>query len=445
MDPVCIENEGAGVHLLSTRPDCPKMGVWGVPTCKAHPILRESHSAAAPSRQSTLKNTNDRFEHMDASRGASKKDYSVLHLIDIFDVRYERDQQRIVSVQAERGYNVTVVTSTYNDEWRRNQRSSFEKWEANFKGIDIHHNAAVKLPFFKTVVYVPGARAFGHYDIIHAYGPWSYSSYLSCILKKVTKVPVVMRADFPEGAYQTAKRSRFWRSLLRAQFTSADAITAFTTAEKRYLTDLGIGGDKIWVIPMGVNLSKFRTAANRARAQNEIVIGYIGRFAPLKGVHRLVSPLSKILQEYENAEVIFAGPQHDRAYFNHIMNEMKQYTNFSYLGILRDSITFFKQCDIVIMPGMREAGAITAKEAMAAGKAVVAFNVYPFNSYLTNEVSGLLVDTEADLYNGCKRLIEDPDLLERLQKGALSQSPDFGDRQMVDKIEEMYDYVLDQR
>jgi hypothetical protein len=105
---------------------------------------------------------------MDASRGAAKDGYSVLHLIDIFDVRYERDQQRIVGGQAERGYAVTVVTSTYNDEWRRNQRSSFEKWEANFNGIDIHHNAGVKLPFFETLVYVPGARAFSHYDIIHA-------------------------------------------------------------------------------------------------------------------------------------------------------------------------------------------------------------------------------------------------------------------------------------
>ena len=172
---------------------------------------------------------------MDASRGAAKNGYSVLHLIDIFDMRYERDQQRIVSLQAERGYTVTVVTSTFNDEWRRDQRSSFEKREANFKGIDIHHNAAVKLPSFETVVYVPGARAFGHYDIIHAYGSWSYSSYLSCALKKFTKVPVVMRADFSELAYRRAKRSRLWQSLLRAQFKYADAITAFTTAEKQYL------------------------------------------------------------------------------------------------------------------------------------------------------------------------------------------------------------------
>lgn len=254
-----------------------------------------------------------------------------------------------------------------------------------------------------------------------------------------------MRADLSELGYRRAKRSRFWQSLLRAQFRYADAITTFTAAEKRYLTDLGIAGDKIWVVPMGVNLSKFRTAANRASSHGETVIGYFGRFAPLKGVHRLVSPLSRILQEYENARVIFAGPQHDRAYFNRIMDEMEQHTNFSYLGTPRDSITFFKQCDIVVLPGIRETGAITAKEAMAAGKAVVAFNVFPFNSYLTNEVSGLLVDTGPDLYYGCKRLIEDPDFLERLQKGALNQVSHFGYRQMVDKIEEMYDSVLAQR
>lgn len=376
---------------------------------------------------------------MEELQGAAKNGYSVLHLIDIFDVRYERDQQRIVFVQAERGNTVTVLTSTYNDEWRRDQRSSFETWEANFKSVDIHHNAAAKLPFFLTVVYYPGVHALGHYDVIHAYGPWSYSSYLACILKRVIKVPVVMRADFNELGYKRAKRSRFWQSLLRAQFRSADAITTFTDAEKEYLADLGIERDKIWVVPIGVNLTKFQTAANRVRPPNEIVFGYLGRFAPLKGVHRLVSPLSKILREYDSAKVIFAGPQQDRAYFNRILNEMKQYANFSYLSNLHDSITFFEQCDVVVLPSFREAGAITAKEAMAAGKAVIAFNVYPFNSYITHEVSGFLVNTETDLYDCCKRLIDDPDLLEQLQKRALSQSSNFGDRQMVDKIEEIYD------
>jgi glycosyltransferase involved in cell wall biosynthesis len=379
---------------------------------------------------------------MKAPRDDRKTGYSVLHLIDIFDARYERDQQRIVALQSESAYNVTVVTSTYNDEWRRSPHSSFREWEAGLKGVDICHSPAVKLPLFETVVYLPASRALCNYDIIHAYGPWAYSSYLACILKEFTSTPVVMRADFSELGYQRAKRSLFWRLLLYTQFRYADAITTFTQAEKHYLTDLGIAEKKIWVIPAGVDLAKFGNAVNNARPEREPVIGYIGRFAPLKGVHRLVAPLSQILREYENVKVIFAGPQYDRAYFARIVKEMSQFANFTYIGTPHDSVTFFNQCDIIVIPGMRDTGAITAKEAMAAGKAVVAFNAYPFNSYIANELSGLLINAENDIYESCKRLIENPGFRKKIQKAALIQARDFGDREMVGKIEEMYDSIL---
>ncbi|MGA9080029.1 MAG: glycosyltransferase family 4 protein [Halobacteriota archaeon] len=379
---------------------------------------------------------------MKASIDDRKTCHSVLHLIDIFDARYERDQQRIVALQSESEYSVTVVTSKYNDEWRRSPRSAFREWEAGLKGVDVRHSRSVKLPFFETAVYFPRPRALCNYDIIHAYGPWAYSSYLACILKEFTSTPVVMRADFSEPGYQRAKRSLFWRALLHAQFRYADAITTFTQTEKQYLTDLGIAERKIWVIPVGVDLAKFGNTVNSARPENEPVIGYIGRFAPLKGVHRLVAPLSQILHEYENVKVIFAGPQYDRAYFARILKEMSQFVNFTYMGTPQDSTTFFDQCDIILIPGMRDTGAITAKEAMAAGKAVVAFNVYPFNSYIENEISGLLIDAENDIYESCKRLIEDSRFRARIQKAALIQAREFGDREMVRKIETMYDSIV---
>jgi glycosyltransferase involved in cell wall biosynthesis len=379
---------------------------------------------------------------MDASSADQKPQRSVLHLIDVFDARYERDQQRIVALQSEGAYDVTVVTSNYNDELKRSSLSSFREWEEGFKGAVVHHCPAVKLPFFETVVYVPWPRALGNYDIIHAYGPWAYSSYLACILKRVAPTPLAMRADLSELGYQRAKRSPFWRTLLRAQFRYADAITTFTQTEKHYLTDLGIPERKIWVIPIGVNLDKFKKAVNMANPENCPVIGYIGRFAPLKGVRRLVAPLSQILHEYENVKVIFAGPPYDRAYFERIIKEMNQFPNFTYIGSPRDSITFFSKCDIVLIPGMRDTGAITMKEAMAAGKAVVAFNTSPFISYITNEVSGLLINAENEIYESCKRLIEDPGFRERMQKTALIQARDFGDRKMVRRIGEMYDSIL---
>jgi len=369
-----------------------------------------------------------------------KKDYSVLHLIDIFDARYQRDQQIIVSLQSQIGYSVTVVTSTYDDEWCLHRRTAFKKWEARFKGINVCHSLSFKPALFETVVYVPSPHIFDRYDVIHTYGPWSYSSYLTCLLKKHSKTPVVMRADFSGQGYQRARRSGFWRSLLRLQFRYADAITAFTPAEKQFLIDVGIPGEKISVIPLGINLSKFHNEASRARSASEIAIGYMGRFAPIKGAHRLVAPLSRILKEYPDVKVIFAGPRQDKKYFTRIMCEMKPNANFSYIGP-SDPLTFFAQCEIIIIPSISETAAITVKEAMAAGKAIVASNIHPINSYVQHGLSGLLIDTDEEIYESCKRLIDDQILRTSLQKRALDQSTEFSDREMVRRIEEVYDSV----
>ncbi len=302
---------------------------------------------------------------------AEQDGYSVLHLIDIFDVRWERDQQRIVCLQLEKGYDLTIITSDYNDEWRREQQSSFAKWEAALKVTGVHHNLSVKPPFLGVVIYLPSGQIIDRYDVVHAYGPWSYSSYLACVLKRINKTPLVMRADFSELAYKRAKRSLFWRLLLLAQFRQADAITVFTSNERERLLELGVQKRKLHVIPLGVNLAKFHEIANSRASDSEIVFGYMGRFATVKGVHRIISPLHRLLQECDNIRVIFAGPIQDQKYFDRNVKKLSQFTNFSYIGpTCADK--FFRQCDVVLVPSVSESGAIAVREAMAAGRVVIA-------------------------------------------------------------------------
>lgn len=389
-----------------------------------------------------------RKEHLKAKRYSvvlsvkmAEDGYSVLHLIDIFDVRWERDQQRLVCLQLEKGYNLTIVTSDYNDEWRRDEKSSFAKWEAALEVTNVYHNLAIKPPFLDVVIYIPGVHVFDPHKVVHAYGPWSYSSYLACILKAITKTPVVMRADFSELAHKRAKRSLLLRLLLLAQFKYADAITAFTSTEKEHLLDIGVPEEKIHVVPGGVNLTKFHKVANRTASDSEIVFGYMGRFAAVKGVHRIVSPLCMLLQEYDNLKVIFAGPIQDREYFDHNVGKLSRFANFSYIGpTAADS--FFSQCNVVLIPSVSETGAITVREAMAAGRVVVASDIGPIRALITHEVSGLLAKTEADFYRFCRQVIEDHNLRARLQKGALDRSELFSDREMVRKIERIYDSVI---
>jgi glycosyltransferase involved in cell wall biosynthesis len=213
--------------------------------------------------------------------------------------------------------------------------------------------------------------------------------------------------------------------------------------EKAVLVEVGIPEDDIWVVPLGVRLEQFYEYVSREDAGHTLTIGYIGRFDREKGVHRLVEPLSKILREYDFVQVTFAGPTHDVRYANNVLSRMRALPNFSYLGRPAETPPFYRRCDIIVIPSLYDTGTIVALEAMASGKAIIASNVRPLNEYLEHGVSGLLVETEEEIYSCCKRLIEDADLRAKLGAAARKESSKYSDLAMIRKLEQVYACVTE--
>ena len=56
----------------------------------------------------------------------------ILHLIDNFDARFERDQIKLVELLEKRGYDATVITSRYSSDERLAKESEFKSWEKIF-------------------------------------------------------------------------------------------------------------------------------------------------------------------------------------------------------------------------------------------------------------------------------------------------------------------------
>jgi glycosyltransferase involved in cell wall biosynthesis len=370
----------------------------------------------------------------------------VLHLINVFDARYDRDQRRIVDLQQQRGYDVSVVTSRYDDELKRRTTFFFQQAEADLRDVKISHNYSGKLPFRNAqplVFYLPNAASLRAYDITHVHGLTSYSSVLGCLLKHFNQSGLVTRSDLSQTAYYLLKESVAYRSFFVKLFKSMDAVYTYTESEKAILLDVGIPEDRVWVVPLGIQLERFRERAAPDDRGSAVTIGYIGRFDRVKGAHRLVKPLSRILSESENTRVKFAGPKQDVKYATSILREMSLLPSFSYLGSLSSSDTprFYQGCDIIVVPSLFETGAIVALEAMASGKAIVASNIRPFNEYLKDGVSGFLVGSEEEIYKSCKLLVEDDYLRARLGRAARKRASNYSDTAMIEKLERIYTYV----
>ncbi|MBS7633137.1 glycosyltransferase family 4 protein [Candidatus Bathyarchaeota archaeon] len=370
----------------------------------------------------------------------------ILHLIDSFDARFERDQVKLVELLERKGYHNTVVTSRYSSDNRLTDEALFKSWEKQYHVTKIIHAPSIRIPTPLLLdpsknIYLPTKGVFEEFDIIHAYSCATYSSFLGALLNATKRTKLVMRSDMSPVAYTKARDSSFYRALLTYPFRRASAVYVYSDFEKQCLSRLGVLENKIHVIPVGINFEKFSNCST-VEPKDSFAIGFFGRFAFVKGIHRAVPALQQVLKE-ENASVIFSGILDDSEYAKEVMIPLKKFRNFSYKGSLSlHPSRFYSLCDVVIVPSVYETGAITVLEAMASGKAVVASDIYPIREYIQHEITGFLFSDAKELYPCLKKLLDNPDLIKKIGERARRKAEQHDWKKIISKYEEMYRIVL---
>ena len=370
----------------------------------------------------------------------------ILHLIDTFDARFDRDQTKLVELLEKRGHHNTVITSRYSSDWRFMKKTEFDGWEKRFSETKIIHAPSLEIPtlFSKLPlhVYLPSRQILSDFDIIQTYTCGTYSSFLGVASKVIEKSRVVMRSDLSSATYHKAKNALFYRTIITYPFKTADMIYAYSNLEKRYLTGLGVQEDKIWVIPVGIDLSQFSKNSREQKGES-VTIGYLGRFSFVKGIHRVIPTLCKILGKEKGVRVIFTGILEDVDYGNKAIAPLKKFSNFEYRGDLSTSpLLFYDMCEITLVPSLSETGAITVLEAMASGKAVIASNINPINEYIEHEHTGFLFNNQEEVYLYLKKLLESPNLIREIGRRARKEAAKYDWSRIIHRYEEMYRSVI---
>jgi glycosyltransferase involved in cell wall biosynthesis len=370
----------------------------------------------------------------------------ILHLIDSFDARFERDQIKLVELLEKKGYQNTVITSRYSSDWRRAKKAEFKNWEKRFSQTEILHEPSLRIPtpFSKVLlpIYLPSKQILRDFDIIHAYTFGTYSSLFGAALKTIKKSKFAIRSDLSPVAYDKAKNAPFYRRILTYPFRIAEAVYTYSNLEKCYVVGLGVQENKIWIIPPGIDLRRF-SKNPIAQKKESITIGYLGRFSVIKGIHRIIPALCAVLQEDKKVKVVFTGILEDVKYAKNVIGSFKGFRNFEYLSNLKTSpIRFYNICDIILVPSISETGAITVLEAMAAGKVVIASDINPINEYIQHEHTGFLFRDQKEVYLYLKRLIGNPDLIEKIGKLARKEAEKYDWQLIIRRYEAMYRSIV---
>jgi D-inositol-3-phosphate glycosyltransferase len=239
--------------------------------------------------------------------------------------------------------------------------------------------------------------------------------------------------------------------------TQSDLVFAFTEDEVTNLGSLfGITKERVHVAPGGVDLSLFHPidkAAARARLdidQDENVVVFIGRPEPFKGPDVLIKAASE-MPNREHLRIVLVGgseAEHSFEWLRLLAAEAGIAGRISWFNAVpqNELVDFYAASDIVAVPSFHESFGLSALEAMACGRPVVASAVGALRTLIIEGETGCLVPSHApaDLARCLSDMLLNPELRKQMGQAGIQRARDFTWDRAADQALDGYLSLLDQ-
>ncbi len=248
----------------------------------------------------------------------------------------------------------------------------------------------------------------------------------SIILAKLHKKPILMYAHMQEWeVYAKSQKfevlkvpinvvTHFFSGIL---YNQCNLIIA-PSAEQAELINFMSKKPQKKIVHLGVNIKKFKPAASKAVAKNEIgieptkfVVGYAGRVSYEKDLKTLYRAFVRLEKKFEDVILLIAGGGHPG--LEKLFSNKK---NVILTGLKEDLAVYYQAMDVYVLPSLTETSSLTTMEAMATGTPVVVTPVGFIKEYINNGHNGLIFPKKNsyNLYTKLKHLLENDEVRDRL-------------------------------
>ncbi len=217
------------------------------------------------------------------------------------------------------------------------------------------------------------------FDLIHAHTAYP-DGFGAALLARTLKLPVVVTLH---GSDVTANFKRYlWRSLGLWALSKADQVMAVSHALRTTVVEqYGADGDKIRVIPDGVDVSRFIPMAraevlNRLGLQNEgSIVLYVGAIKRSKGIDYLLKAAGRLVETVDRRVKFLLVGEGDYERQAKLLAERLGITDaVDFVGNRpnQEIPMWMNACDVLVLPSLSEGFGVVLIEAMACGKPVIA-------------------------------------------------------------------------
>jgi D-inositol-3-phosphate glycosyltransferase len=249
------------------------------------------------------------------------------------------------------------------------------------------------------------ARAGIHYDVVHSH--YWLSGQVGILARQAWGVPHVTTFH-TLGAVKNLLCENATESETRiaAEHRIVESCDWILVTSKREMQNLGCHYhapvDKLAVVPCGVNLGLFRPVAKPAArrrigvALQDRLVLYVGRFAPEKGLNRLLTAVA-CLKHYPRLRVMIVGGDGEGDPAHRRMRQLCRAAGIdervTFAGRIDQTVLpqYYSAADLLVLPSVYESFGMVALEALACGTPVVATRVGATDDLIRQEAAGRLV------------------------------------------------------
>jgi glycosyltransferase involved in cell wall biosynthesis len=250
-------------------------------------------------------------------------------------------------------------------------------------------------------------------------------------------------------------RTAAFRMLEHSLARTTTALVAVSPQVRDELVELGVAPAKQFaVVRLGIELAE-RVGAQDGRveqrrllgiAPDRFVVGWIGRMTEVKRTDDVLLAFRQLRANGIDACLCLVGDGPDRPAIERRAHELGIMRDTLFLGFQKDVAPFYAAFDALLLPSVSEGTPVSAIEALAAGRPVVATRVGGVPDVVRDGEEGLLAEPGAieELSEGLASLARDPELRERMgAAGRERVTRRYRVDRLVDEMDLLYRSLLE--
>jgi glycosyltransferase involved in cell wall biosynthesis len=280
---------------------------------------------------------------------------------------------------------------------------------------------------------------------------------LAALLAGDARPPIVVHTFHGHvlRGYFDPLRTAGFRLLERWLATKTTALIAVSPQVRDDLVALGVAPpERFAVVRLGIELEQRVAAEQDGRGESRRVlgigpdrfaVGWIGRMTGVKRTEDVLRAFRRLRDRGVDACLCMIGDGPDRPAVERRAHELGVMRDTLFLGYQEEVAPFYAAFDAMILPSINEGTPVSAIEALAAGRPVVATRVGGVPDVVREGEDGFLVDPgDVDaLAERLAQLAADRELRERLgAAGRARVIPRYSVERLVDDVDRLYRSLL---